>query len=199
MTYGAFLAVAEAGSYDIDLPGRRFGVGCEICERPPCLGCAFPPSGRALAADPGPSRFASHSVGRRPRPIGTGAGPSSGASRRMSASPIRRALLILTILGLMMPRISGVVAAAVPGITTIVICTGQGLETIRIDARGDPVVVSDGPDYCVLAHATSVVARTDLPALHPPVLVRTARIGGALVRAHGTTAARPPPRAPPIP
>ncbi|TPE46987.1 DUF2946 family protein [Amaricoccus solimangrovi] len=116
----------------------------------------------------------------------------------MSGPLIRRALLVLTILGLLMPRVSGVVASAVPGMVTIVICTGQGLTTIRFGDAGKPVPVIDHPDHCLFAHATDTATRAEVAAPLARVVDATPRAGGALIRASGTTAPRPPPRAPPL-
>ncbi len=115
----------------------------------------------------------------------------------MASGPARTLLLVLTILGLLMPRVSAVAAAAVPGVRTVVICTGQGMITLRLDARGDPVEVVDHPDHCVLGHATDTAPRAELAPLIAAVVDRIVRPAGDLVRAEGYRAARPPPRAPP--
>lgn len=116
----------------------------------------------------------------------------------MSGPLIRRALLVLTILGLLMPRVSGVVASAVPGMVTVVICTGQGLTTIRLDDAGKPLPVIDHSDHCLFAHAVDTAARVELPTRAATLMDRAPRAGSALIRASGTTSPRPPPRAPPL-
>ncbi len=110
---------------------------------------------------------------------------------------MRSLLVLLTILGLLMPRVSGVAASVVPGGMTVVICTGQGMMTLRIDDDGNPVPVADQPDHCVLAHAADTAVRAEVPPLAAPVLDTVARPAGDLIRAEGYRAARPPPRAPP--
>ena len=61
---------------------------------------------------------------------------------------IARTLVALIVtLGLLVPQGAGVAAAL--GLTTdrvMVICTGDGLRTLRFDADGTPVEVSDSPD-----------------------------------------------------
>ena len=108
----------------------------------------------------------------------------------------RITLLVLAILGLLAPRVSAVAASVAPGIRTVVICTGQGMITLRLDAHGDPVQVLDHPDHCLLAHATDTAARVEVPPLAAPLVDVARRPMGDLVRAEGFRAARPPPRAP---
>lgn len=109
----------------------------------------------------------------------------------------RSLLVLVTILGLLLPRMSGVAASVVPGAMTVVICTGQGMMTLRIDESGNPVPVADHPDHCVLAHAADTAARAEVPPLVAPLLDTVAQPVGDLIRAEGYRAARPPPRAPP--
>lgn len=115
----------------------------------------------------------------------------------MSHRPARPLLLLLTILALVMPRVSGAVASVTPGVMTYVICTGQGMVTVRVDANGNPVSVVDQPDHCLLSHAIDTSARVVLTPLILPIVDTLTRPTGGLVRAAGYTAARPPPRAPP--
>ncbi len=114
------------------------------------------------------------------------------------SNPLARSLvLFLTILGLLLPRVSGLAASVLPGGTTVVICTGQGMMTLRIDESGNPVPIADHPDHCVLAHATDTATRTVVQPLLAPLVDTVARPAGHLIRAEGYRAARPPPRAPP--
>jgi hypothetical protein len=115
----------------------------------------------------------------------------------MSARLIRSLLIALTILGLLLPRIGAAVTLVAPGVRTIVICTGEGLQTIRIDADGTPVQGVDHADHCVLAHAVDTAVRTEPAPLLAPLVDRVTWASGDLVRARGYHAARPPPRAPP--
>lgn len=114
----------------------------------------------------------------------------------MRHRPMRSLLVLLTILGLLMPRVSGVAASVVPGGMTVVICTGQGMMTLRVDGQGNPVPVVEHPDQCVLAHAADTAVRTEVAPVAAPA-VDAVVPGGDLIRAEGHRAARPPPRAPP--
>lgn len=115
----------------------------------------------------------------------------------MSRPPIRLLLVLLTILGLLMPRISGAVASVSPGVRTIVICTGQGMVTLQLDENGNPVPVAASSDHCVLTNAADTAVRVEMPPLLAPLVGRVPRASGDLVRAEAYRAARPPPRAPP--
>lgn len=115
----------------------------------------------------------------------------------MSHRPTRVLLIVLTILGLLMPRISAAVAYAVPGARTVVICTGDGLTTIHIQDDGTPVPVFEHSDHCVLSHAADTAVRVEPSPVAAPLPDRVARSTGSLVRASGYRAARPPPRGPP--
>lgn len=115
----------------------------------------------------------------------------------MLQRPTRSLLLVLTILALLMPRVSAVAASVAPGVRTVVICTGQGLQTLRIDEDGKPVPVASHPDHCVLAHSADTASRSEVPPLFAPVVGWVPRRSGDLVRAEGYRAARPPPRGPP--
>ena len=114
----------------------------------------------------------------------------------MTARLPRVALVVLMILGLVMPRVSAVIAAVAPGVQTVVICTGAGLQTIRIGEGGKPATIGHQVDHCVLTHAADIAARVEpVPTLAPraSIIVRP----GDQVRASGYQAARPPPRGPP--
>lgn len=68
---------------------------------------------------------------------------------------ITRTLVALIVtLGLLVPQGAGVAAAlGLSGDRVMVICTGDGLRTLRFDADGTPVEVSETPDICALLHA----------------------------------------------
>lgn len=52
--------------------------------------------------------------------------------------------------GLILPRISGVLLDLVPGISAVVICTGDRMVVLHLDAQGQPVqVAQDEPDTCL--------------------------------------------------
>lgn len=112
---------------------------------------------------------------------------------------VRSLLICLTILGILAPRISAVVAAlAAPQANVLVICTGKGLVTLRLDADGDPVPLGEPqPDHCVLAHAADTAVRPRRPRLRMEPAPAPPRPSAGLVRLSDAQAARPPPRAPP--
>jgi hypothetical protein len=115
----------------------------------------------------------------------------------MPAHLLRVVLTAFVILGLLVPRISAVVASAAPGGMTVVICTGSGLQTIRIDEDGTPVQVGHQVDHCVLSHTADTAVRVEPAPTVAPVAWNVERPGDQ-VRASGYQAARPPPRAPPL-
>jgi glyoxylase-like metal-dependent hydrolase (beta-lactamase superfamily II) len=115
----------------------------------------------------------------------------------MPARLPRVVLVGLIILGLLMPRVSAVVASVAPGVQTIVICTGAGLQTIQIGEDGKPVAVSHQVDHCVLTHAADTAGRVEPAPVLAPLAWAIDRPGDQ-VRASGYQAARPPPRAPPL-
>jgi hypothetical protein len=114
---------------------------------------------------------------------------------------IARTLVALIVaLGLLVPQGAGVAAAL--GLTfdrVMVICTGDGLRTLRFDADGNPVEVSDSPDTCALVHAADT-AEPVLPApatqpLIPAPATVTARPARALPSDHSPSLPRAPPAA----
>jgi hypothetical protein len=115
----------------------------------------------------------------------------------MLAGVPRLVLVALLILGLLMPRISAVAASVVPGVSMVVICTGQGVITLRIDENGNPVPLADHSDHCLLAHAADTAPRMEGAPVHARVAEAVPRPTGDLIRAESHRATRPPPRAPP--
>lgn len=69
---------------------------------------------------------------------------------------IARTLVALVVtLGILAPQSAGLAAAfGLSGDRIMVICTGDGLRTLRFDPDGTPVEVSESPDICALVHAT---------------------------------------------
>ena len=109
---------------------------------------------------------------------------------------VRSLLICLTILGILAPRISAVAALAAPQANVLVICTGKGLVTLRLD--GDPVPLGEPqPDHCVLAHAADTAVRVEAPPIRMEPAPAPPRPSAGLVRLSDAQAARPPPRAPP--
>jgi hypothetical protein len=115
----------------------------------------------------------------------------------MPARFARSALIVLIVLGLLLPRMSAAIALVAPGGEVVVICTGTGLQTLIIDADGNPVPVSMHADHCLLAHAADTSDRVAPEPHAAPLAGSVAGPTGDLVRLSDYAAARPPPRAPP--
>ena len=84
--------------------------------------------------------------------------------------------LILTFLALalLLPLASGVMAGlGLADGRLLVICTGDGLRTLRIDEAGNPVEVSQEAELCALLHATHL-AGAELPQAAATRLIETA-------------------------
>lgn len=72
----------------------------------------------------------------------------------MFRSLTKTLLVLAVILGIALPQVSAALAGL--GLTDsrlLVICTGDGLRTIRIDENGEPVEVSHDIEICALVHA----------------------------------------------
>lgn len=64
----------------------------------------------------------------------------------------RLVLMLVLCLGILLPKVSAVVTLALPGLfQTIVICTGDSLQTITLGPDGSPVEMTQGDDpHCTL-------------------------------------------------
>ncbi|WP_306116196.1 MULTISPECIES: hypothetical protein [unclassified Roseovarius] len=86
----------------------------------------------------------------------------------------RYLILAFLALGLLLPQASGVMAGlGLADGRVLVICTGDGLRTLRIDDAGNPVEVSQEAELCALLHATPLTA-AELPQSAAPRLIETA-------------------------
>ena len=66
--------------------------------------------------------------------------------------------LFVLIVALLLPRISAVVVEFIPGIDTVVLCTGSDYVTITLDGEGSPVEVSETQDSdCLRGFADPIV------------------------------------------
>ena len=94
---------------------------------------------------------------------------------------VRTLVALVVTLGILAPQGAGpAVALGLTGDRIMVICTGDGLRTLRFDADGTPVEVSDTPDTCALVHAADTAEPVQpAPAMQP------------LIPAPATVAARP--------
>lgn len=73
-------------------------------------------------------------------------------------------LVLCLMLGVVAPKASAALASL--GLSRgdiIVICTGEGLRTIRLDETGKPVEMTSTPDHCLLVHALDVPILPPLP------------------------------------
>jgi hypothetical protein len=75
----------------------------------------------------------------------------------------RWAALVFLIVALTLPRISAVLVEFIPGVDTVIICTGDTYVTIVLGPDGEPVSVQESTDNrCTL---TDTVATADAPQL----------------------------------
>lgn len=67
-------------------------------------------------------------------------------------SALRALLVLVLVSGLLVPRVGAAFVAVAPGVRTVVICTGDALVTITLDASGAPVELDRGePAPCIAA------------------------------------------------
>lgn len=77
----------------------------------------------------------------------------------MFAAIARILMLYALVFGILAPKMSAVIVQLVPGIQTLVICTGNGLVTLTIDADGEPVEMPRAEvDHCTMVDANSLDA-----------------------------------------
>ena len=80
-------------------------------------------------------------------------------------------IALVVVLGILAPQGAGLLAAA--GLAdgrVLVICTGDGLRTLRIGDDGKPVEISQTADFCALVHAADT-ATPPSPAPAPGKLL----------------------------
>lgn len=81
---------------------------------------------------------------------------------------VRLAHILLTlclILGTVAPKATAALASL--GLSRgdiIVICTGEGLRTLRLDEAGEPVELTKTPEHCLLVHALDRPVQPPRPA-----------------------------------
>lgn len=115
----------------------------------------------------------------------------------MHARLARSALIVLTVLGLLMPRVSAAVSLVAPGTQVVVICTGDGLRTLVIGPDGKPTLAGHQTEHCLLAPSVDAPWRVVVEAPAPLLVGQVGGPSGDLVRGAGDVGARPLPRAPP--
>lgn len=77
---------------------------------------------------------------------------------------LRSLIVFYLILGIVLPKVSGLLLELHPGVTVQVICTGTEMITLRIGPDGNPVKVTQtdaGP--CVLSDPSMADLRVDPP------------------------------------
>lgn len=73
-------------------------------------------------------------------------------------------LALCLMLGVIAPKASAALASL--GLSrgdVIVICTGEGLRTIRLDDTGKPVELTKAPELCLLSHALDMTVLPPIP------------------------------------
>ena len=111
----------------------------------------------------------------------------------------RTILLIATILGILLPQGSAFLASM--GLAKgqlIVICTGDGMRTIRLDDHGNPVETGEESEFCALTHAAQTSMRPVLTEANIRFLFTAGNHpDGALITISAPVSTRLP-RAPPM-
>ena len=89
----------------------------------------------------------------------------------MIQSVLRYAAILLVALSLLAPLTSSwAMAVGLSEGRVLVICTGDGLRWIKIDAEGNPVEISHSAETCALVHAADTAAPPAVaPVALPPV------------------------------
>lgn len=65
-------------------------------------------------------------------------------------------LILVTVVGLLLPKMSAVIATLVPGVMVVTICTGSEMITLTLDAEGEPVEeVEPVVEHCVMGDVTT--------------------------------------------
>lgn len=73
-------------------------------------------------------------------------------------------LVLATVVGLLLPKMSAVVATLVPGVMVVTICTGSEMVTLTLNADGEPVEeVEPAVDHCVLADLVQKGPQAEAP------------------------------------
>lgn len=116
----------------------------------------------------------------------------------MTGHFIRTLAALFVTLGILAPQSAGVVAAlGLADGRVLVICTGDGLRTLRIDENGVPVELSDKARTCALVHAADTAAAV-MPVAPAMALVDAPRPALPPLAARAENAHSPAlPRAPP--
>lgn len=69
--------------------------------------------------------------------------------RMILRTPYRAALMLCLCIGLLLPRVSGVLLDMIPGLNAVVVCTGNQLVVLHIGSEGQPVETAQNePHVC---------------------------------------------------
>ncbi len=82
----------------------------------------------------------------------------------MFAATLRSGLIVLLVAGLLVPKSGAVLAQIVPGVMTMVICTGEKLVTITLNAAGEPIEIHEDEEAPCLR--TDLAAPVEVPDRH---------------------------------
>lgn len=77
---------------------------------------------------------------------------------------VRSLLTIALLTGLLLPRLGGLLVEIVPGVTQMVICTGNEMITLVLDSDGVPVEMPDHDGQPCLSSDVPVLQGTPQPA-----------------------------------
>ncbi len=118
----------------------------------------------------------------------------------MKGFAARTVPILFVILGILAPQGSGLIAAlGLADGRVMVICTGDGLRTIRIGEDGTPAEVSQTADHCALVHAAGTATAAAPPMAAETLLYASATVPTRPSRhvglAHRPSLPRAPPRA----
>ena len=80
---------------------------------------------------------------------------------RFCTGYLHAALILLILSGLLAPRMTAVLAQVIPGVQTMVICTGDELIVLTIGTDGVPIETEDSTQHpCVMGDTISVAENT---------------------------------------
>lgn len=85
------------------------------------------------------------------------------------ASALRCILVVALTVGILLPRMSAVLADIIPGVTQVAICTGSEIITLTIGPDGQPIETEIETSHCVLGDTSAMADGPD------PVWVTLAR------------------------
>ena len=108
-----------------------------------------------------------------------------------------RPLRLLVVLGLLLPKATAALAAMGLLGETIVICTGEGMTTITLDAQGKPISTTTSGEPCGLLAPVSHLAVPSPDWTPAERRLAAARAAPPQARPPALTGV-PPPRAPPF-